>query len=188
MQLSCMQTSFLIMPTLYHPRKGKIRVMFDCSAKYCGTSLNDHVLKGPDLNISLVGVLCHFQKHPVTFSCDPEKMFFQFKVPKEDQDYLCFLGWPNGQMDAEPPQYHMTVHLFGPTSLPSCANDGLKFLAKKNTDSKPEGSFFMSKVLMMVSSVFHPWKMQSSCHVMLGRSVVQVACTYISFLQISGTS
>ncbi|KAK0130515.1 hypothetical protein N1851_035257 [Merluccius polli] len=35
---------------VYHPRKpNKIRVVFDCSAKYESTALNDHLLTGPDL-------------------------------------------------------------------------------------------------------------------------------------------
>lgn len=43
---------------VYHPRKpGKLRVVFNCSAKFCGISLNDTLLTGPDLINSLVGVL-----------------------------------------------------------------------------------------------------------------------------------
>ena len=63
---------------VYHPNKpDKLRVVFDCSAKHNGTSLNDHLLTGPDLTNSLVGVLIRFRLHPVAVLCDVEKMFHQ---------------------------------------------------------------------------------------------------------------
>ena len=46
---------------VYHPHKpGKSRVVFDCSAKFVGLSLNSMLYKGPDLINSLVGVLTRF--------------------------------------------------------------------------------------------------------------------------------
>ena len=44
---------------VHHPLKpDKTRIVFDCSAKYPGTSLK--LLQGPDLTNSLVGVLTPF--------------------------------------------------------------------------------------------------------------------------------
>ena len=55
---------------VYHKKKEKLRVVYDCSARYKGTSLNDHLLTGPDLTNKLVGVLCRFRRYPVAIMCD----------------------------------------------------------------------------------------------------------------------
>ncbi|KAK7884949.1 hypothetical protein WMY93_028072 [Mugilogobius chulae] len=115
---------------VYHPQKpGKIRVVFDCSAKYEGVSLNDHLLTGPELTNSLVGVLCRFRKGPLAVTCDIERMFHQFRVREEDQDYFRFLWWDDGDFNSTPSVYRMRVHLFGAASSPACANFGLKYIA-----------------------------------------------------------
>lgn len=44
---------------------------------------------------------------------DIEKIFYQVKEEEEDQDFLCFLWWPNRDLAKEPEEYCMTVHLFG---------------------------------------------------------------------------
>ena len=120
---------------VYHPQKpGKIRVVFDCSARFQDTSLNDHLLTGPDLTNSLVGVLCRFRKGPVAVMCDVERMFHQFHVRPEDQDYLRFLWWENGDLGSPPSIFRMKVHLFGAASSPGCANFGLKHLAVEGQD------------------------------------------------------
>ena len=61
---------------------------------------------------------------------DIEKMFFQVKVPREDQNFLRFLWWPNGDLTQEPQEYCMTVHLFGAGSSPGCSNFALKRTAE----------------------------------------------------------
>lgn len=93
---------------VYHPHKpGKIRVVFDCSAKFEGVSLNDYLLTGPKLTSSLIGVLCRFRKGQVAIMCDIEHMFQQFHVKTEDQDYLRFLWWDDGNFHAQPSIYRM---------------------------------------------------------------------------------
>ena len=131
---------------VYHPRKPeKIRVVFDCSAKYEGTALNDHLLTGPDLTNGLSGVLCRFRRHPVAVMCDVEKMFHRFHVSKEDRDYLRFLWWEDGDTDSEPQEYRMKVHLFGASSSPGCANYGMKHLASQHEKEHPSAAGFIRK-------------------------------------------
>ena len=106
-----------------HPLKpGKVRVVFDCAAKYCGTSLNQQLLQGPDLTNPLVGVLIRFRQEPVAMAADIEAMFHQVYVDPQDCDALRFLWWPDGDLEKEPKEYRMVKHLFGATSSPSCAN------------------------------------------------------------------
>lgn len=120
---------------VYHPQKpGKIRVVFDCSARFEEQSLNDHLLTGPELTNTLVGVLCRFRKGPIAVMCDVERMFHQFHVRPEDQDYLRFLWWENGNLESLPSIFRMKVHLFGAASSPGCANFGLKHLAAEGQD------------------------------------------------------
>ena len=84
---------------VYHPhKKAKIRVVFDCSGRHLGESLNKNLLQGPDLTNKLVGVLTQFRQEKVAFIADIEQMFYQVKVRKEDQDFLRFLWWPNGDL------------------------------------------------------------------------------------------
>ena len=74
-----------------NPRKpGKVRVVFDCAAKFKGTSLNDQLLQGPDLMNSIVGVLMRFRQELVALIADIEAMFHQVKVKDEDRNYLRF--------------------------------------------------------------------------------------------------
>lgn len=66
---------------VYHLRKpGKLRVVFDCSSRYRGVSLNDTLLQGPDLTSQLVGVLTRFRQDDVVIVGNIEKMFYQVKV------------------------------------------------------------------------------------------------------------
>ena len=115
---------------VYHPqKKDKIRVVFDCSAKFQGTALNDHWLQGPDLTNTLVGVLCRFRKESVAFMCDIEQMFHQFRVNSEDRNYQRFLWWETENYWQTPIEMRMCVHRFGAASSPGCANFGLKHVA-----------------------------------------------------------
>ena len=111
---------------VYHPQKpDKIRIVFDASAEFKGDSLYRQFYKVL-IWVSLNGVLCRFHKEPIAFTCDVEGMFHQVFVNPEYWNLLRFLWWDNGNVDSTPTEYRMTVHLFGATSSPGCANFTLK--------------------------------------------------------------
>ncbi|XP_070203690.1 uncharacterized protein [Littorina saxatilis] len=131
---------------VYNPNKpGKVRVVFDCAAQCQGTNINDHLLTGPDLLNSLIGVLCRFRLKPVAVTCDVERMFHQFHVTPRHRDYLRFLWWPDNDLNQEPKDYRMRVHLFGAASSPGCANFALRRLAQDNSHLNPQAAEFIQR-------------------------------------------
>lgn len=70
---------------------------------------------------------------------DIKAMFHQVRVRPSDCDALRFLWWPDGNLDSDPGEFQMRVHLFGGTSSTSCANFALKKTAQDNkADFNPE--------------------------------------------------
>ena len=109
-----------------HKQKNKLRIVFDCSLKFKNVSLNDQLLQGPDLTNSLVGVLLRFRQERIAVSGDIESMFYQIKTPTDSSNFLRFLWFANNNLNEEPVQYRLVVHVFGAKSSPSCSNYALK--------------------------------------------------------------
>ena len=53
----------------------KVRIVFDCSAKYEGVSLNDAIHPGPKLQTELFDVLVRFRQHPIGLACDTSRRY-----------------------------------------------------------------------------------------------------------------
>ena len=122
-----------------HPAKpGKVCVVFDCSVKYRGTSLNNQLISGPDLTNQLVGVLTRFREEQVAFIADAEAMFHQVRLPEDQRSLLRFLWWENRYIRNPIKDHEMCVHLFGGISSPSCSNCVLKQTSLEN--EKQNGS------------------------------------------------
>ena len=115
---------------VYHPKKpDKIRVVFDGSMEIDGQGLNKSLLQGPNLTNNIIAVLLRFRQQPVAFSMDIEGMFHQVFVKREFRNYLRFFWWKNNDFLQPPQEFRMTVHLFGATSSPACANYALRATA-----------------------------------------------------------
>ena len=110
----------------------KFRVVFDCSAKFQGLSLNDHLLQGPDLTNSLIGVLLRFRQRPIALIGDIKAMFSQVLVDERDRNVYRFVWFPSGDVNKPPIDYCMQTHVFGTKCSPSCAAFALQKTAEEN--------------------------------------------------------
>lgn len=139
---------------VYHKQKNKIRIVFNCSLEFQGTSLNSNLHQGPDLASSLMGVLLRFRQESVAIVGDISKMFYQVKVPRHHADYMRFF-WLNS--DGKSVEYRLLVHVFGAKSSPSVANYALKQCTNytqctETVNSAVQCNFYVDDFLKSVSS------------------------------------
>ena len=144
---------------VYHKRKRKLRVVFDCSSTYQAKSLNSELLQGPDLTNSLLGVLLRFRQERFAVMADIEAMYYQVQVQQNHRDFLRFLWWPEGDISRPLEVYRMKVHLFGAVSSPSIANFALKQTGRDHSDQYSnevfntiKNSFYVDDCLKSVAS------------------------------------
>ena len=94
---------------LNEAKPGKIRIVFDCAARYQDVSLNNQCLQGPVLTNKLIEVLLRFRQYKYAILGDIEAMYLQVRVPLKDRNALRFLWFEQGCCV----EYRMTSHLFG---------------------------------------------------------------------------
>ncbi|XP_045495970.1 uncharacterized protein LOC123694549 [Colias croceus] len=124
---------------VFNPTKpAKIRIVHDAAAKTKGLSLNDHLLKGPDLIQSLPGVLMRFRQRNIAITADIKEMFMQIKIKNEDRDALRYLWRGDRRDNTAPDEYRMTSLIFGATCSPAIAIYIKNRNAAKYIESDPE--------------------------------------------------
>ena len=78
-------------PVTHLMKMGKVRLVFDCAAKYHGISLNQQLLQGHDFTNPLVGVLTRFLEETTAIAADIEEIFHQVYVYQRDFAVFRFL-------------------------------------------------------------------------------------------------
>ena len=110
-----------------------VRVVFDCAAKYQGTSLNDQTLQGPNLTNSLTGVLIRFREEQIGLMVDIEAMFHQVRVALRDVNALRFLFFPQNDL-TKSHKNSKFVHLYDGRWSPGVSSFALRQTADDNKD------------------------------------------------------
>jgi hypothetical protein len=90
--LSAEEAKSVTSKTWYLPHHGvvnlsssttKVRVVFDGAAEHEDISLNANLLRGPNLLVSLLGVLFRFRKNLIPVGADIERCFTKSRFPKK---------------------------------------------------------------------------------------------------------
>jgi hypothetical protein len=128
------KTWYLPIFVVKNPHKpAKIRLVYDAAAKVNNISLNDCLLKGPDLLNSLAGILWRVRMHSVAVAGDIKDMYHRIVIKKDDKDAQRFL-WRDCDSSRPPDTYVLEVMTFGACSSPASAewikNENAKLFQK----------------------------------------------------------
>ena len=106
----------------------KMRNVYDASARYKGTSLNDLLLMGPNLLVDMLQPLMRMRMYKYAFTADVKSMFHRIFICERDQQCQRIL-WRRNLCD-EMQVYIQQVMLFGPKSSPFVS----QFVKNKTAD------------------------------------------------------
>ena len=109
------------------PKKSRqLRLVFDCSAQYKGTSINNSTSQGPKLTCDLFDILIRFRQFKHAVMGDIRHMYNQVRIPTSDRDALRFLWYIDGNLV----HYRMTCFTFGGIFCSSGSSYALQETAK----------------------------------------------------------
>ncbi|XP_024887379.1 uncharacterized protein LOC112464560 [Temnothorax curvispinosus] len=107
----------------------KLRVVFNASSKTTsGISLNDTLMKGPNLQDSIINIMLRFRLHAVAITADLRKMYRQVLVHEDDRDYQRIL-WRFSPIDPVD-DYRLNTVTYGQTSASHQAISSVQQQAK----------------------------------------------------------
>lgn len=132
------RTWYLPIFPVWNPNKpGKMRLVFDSSAKVNGVSLNSVLLVGPDLLVPLVKVLFNWRIGKIAWSGDIREMFHMVRVIRTDCCALRFVA-KRDLSSTEILVMEMCVEIFGAPCAPSESQFVKNYNALEFRDEFPE--------------------------------------------------
>ena len=130
----------------------KVRIVFDCSAKANGVSLNDLINPGPKLQRELFDVLLRFRRNQVALACDIKEMYLQVEIKEKDRPFFRVL-WRDLDCTKEPDVYEFTRVVFGKNSAPMEAQFIAQENARRHEESYPLAAETVLKSTYMDDSI-----------------------------------
>ena len=107
----------------------KVRIVFDGSARYNSTALNDVIYQGPKLQNDLFNVLLRFRRYPVALMCDIAEMYLRVQLHPSDRACHRFL-WRDMNIEQKPLEYEFNHLVFGINSSPFLVQFVLNIMQK----------------------------------------------------------
>ena len=130
----------------------KVRIVFDASARYNGTALNDVIYQGPKLQNDLFNVLLRFRRYPVALICDIAEMYLRVKLHPKDRSYHRLL-WRDMNTEQKPLEYEFNRLVFGMNSSPFLAQFVSQHHAKVHEKQYPRAAEIILKSTYMDDSM-----------------------------------
>ncbi|XP_052895602.1 uncharacterized protein LOC128302790 [Anopheles moucheti] len=115
----------------------KCRVVFDASHKTStGTSLNDILLNGPQLQDDIVSILLRFRMRRIGVVADVEKMYRQVLVSPADRNLQCILWRKEGSENVS--TFQLNTITYGTACAPYLAIRTLRKIFEDHEESHPK--------------------------------------------------
>ena len=123
----------------------KVQIVFDASAKYKGTALNDVIYHGPKLQNDLFNV---FRRYPVALICDIAETYLRVKLCPKYKSCHRFL-WRSMNVEQKPLEYEFNSLVFGVKSSIFLAQFVSQYHADINIQEQQK-SFYSQLIWMTV--------------------------------------
>lgn len=119
----------------------KVQIVFDASARFRCTALNDVIYQGPKLQNDLLKVLLQFtgRRYLVALMCDIAEMYLRVWLRLKDRSCHRFL-WRDTDTEQKPMEYEFNRLVFGINSSPFLAQFVSQHHAKVHEKQYPRAA------------------------------------------------
>jgi hypothetical protein len=125
----------------------KYRNVYDASARYKGMSLNDLLLKGPDLLVDLLKPLLAMRMNKIAFTADIQHMFHRIRICLRDQQAQRILFRENHEEEMQ--TLILNAMAFGPSCSPFVSQFVKNWNADQFADRYPKAAHAIKNLMYM---------------------------------------